>query len=202
MWGKNKHENPGGTDFEAAAARVTAEAVTEEPNADAERAAANYGKSDLADALQGETEKLEIRPEWAVWIARSPYALGAKLWHPAFALSDEQAEKLGPKLLPLIRKVTDVWIPSWLAGASNRNPELTDAVLALAVTGYVQYMHVQKVIQAEAEAAENAKRVKGERVTDPDLAFRGIEMPLRSDSAPEPEPRIIGGRLADGSLVI
>jgi len=54
-------------------------------------------------------------------------------------------------------------------------------------------MHVQKIQESEREAAENAKRVKGERVT---------EMPLRSEPSAEPEPRIVGQRLADGSIVI
>ncbi len=189
MWGKK--ENPGGSDFESAAARVTAEVLpnpAEDPGLYEKRGDGN------PDAPEDESgDRLEIRPEWAVAIARSPYALVAKLYHPAFALSDEQAEKLGPKLLPLIRKITDVWIPAWLAGASNRNPEMTDAVLALAMTGYVQWMHVQKIQESEREAAENAKRVKGERVT---------EMPLSSDAAAEPELRIVGKRLADGSLVV
>ncbi len=184
MWGKNKNENPGGTDFETAAERVTAEVL---PNPEEEKPGNSNAPEDES------ADRLEIRPEWAVALARSPYALVAKFYHPAFALSDEQAKKLGPKLLPLIRKVTDVWIPSWLAGASNRNPEMTDAVLALAVTGYAQWMHVQKIQEAERDAADNAKRVKGERVT---------EMPLRSDPATEPETRIVGDRLADGSLVI
>jgi len=189
MWGKNKNENPGGTDFETAADRVTAEVL---PNPEEDPGFSEKPGDGSSNAPEDESgDRLEIRPEWAVALARSPYALVAKFYHPAFALSDEQAKKLGPKLLPLIRKVTDVWIPSWLAGASNRNPEMTDAVLALAVTGYVQWMHVQKIQETEREAADNAKRVKGERVT---------EMPLRSD--PEPEERIVGERLADGSLVI
>src|SRR5260221_1026809 len=136
----------------------------------------------VEEAAAEDSEHLEIRPEWAVFLARTPYALVAKLYHPAFALSDQQAEKLGPKILPLIRKITDVWIPSWLAGVSNRNPEMSDAVFALAFIGYVQWQNVQKIQQAEAEAAANAKPVRGERVT---------EMPLR----PEPEVRIVGERM-------
>jgi hypothetical protein len=191
MWGsKSKSENQaGGTDFETAAARVTAEAL---PNPEDPISFEKPGDGNSNAPEDESGDRLEIRPEWAVFLARSPYALVAKFYHPAFALSDEQAEKLGPKLLPLIRKVTDVWIPSWLAGVSNRNPEMTDAVFALAVTGYVQWMHVQKVMQAEAEAAENAKRVKGEHTNTV------TEMPLRS----EPEPLIVGQRAADGSLVI
>ncbi len=188
MWGNSKKENPGGTDFESAAARVTAEVL---PNPEEDPGLYEKRGDGNPNAPEDEGDGLEIRPEWAVALARAPYAVVARFYHPAFALSDEQAEKLGPKLLPLIRKVTDVWIPKWLAGASNRNPEMTDAVLALALTGYVQWMHVQKIQESEREAAENAKRVKGERVT---------EMPLRSD--PAVEPRIVGERLADGSLAI
>src|SRR5260370_18013462 len=168
MWGNSKKANPGGTDFETAAARVTA-AVLHNPEEDpglSEKP--GDGKPNAPEDESG--DRLEIRPEWAVAIARSPYALVAKIYHPAFALSDEQAEKLGPKILPLIRKATDVWIPSWLAGVSNRNPEMFDAVAALAVAAAVQWTHVGKVRQAEAEAAENAKRVKGERVTE--MPFR------------------------------
>ena len=189
MWGsKDKKENPGGIDFDSAAKRVTAEVL---PNPEEDPGLYEKpGDGNLNNAPEDESgDRLEIRPEWAVFLARSPYALVAKFYHPAFALSDEQAEKLGPKILPLIRKVTDVWIPSWLAGVSNRNPEMSDAVFALAFIGYVQWQHVQRIQQAEAEAAANAKPVRGERVT---------EMPLRS----EPEERIRGERLADGSLVV
>jgi hypothetical protein len=191
MWG-NKKVNPGGTDFETAAASVTAEVL---PNPEEDPGLYEQAGDGNSNAPQDESgDRLEIRPEWAVALARSPYALVAKFYHPAFALSDDQAEKLGPKLLPLIRKVTDVWIPSWLAGVSNRNPEMTDAVFALAVTGYVQWMHVQKIQEAEREAAENAKRVKGEHTNTV------TEMPLRPE--PEPGKLVVGERLVDGSLVI
>ena len=181
MWGaKNKNQNPGGIDFDTAATRVTAEPA---PESDEE---VTRNANEVADAMaDAEGETLEIRPEWAVAIARSPYAIVARFYHPAFALTDEQAEKLGPKLLPLIRKVTDVWIPKWLAGVSNRNPEVFDAVAALAVTGYVQWVNVQKIQQAEREAAENAKRVKGEHIT---------EMPARSE--PGVDETIVDARAA------
>jgi hypothetical protein len=170
-WFKEKMEspnpNPGGIDFDTAAARVTAEPA---PGSDEE---VNRNAEFVAAAIESdEGETLEIRPEWAVLIARSPYAVVASFYHPAFALTDGQAEKLGPKILPLIRKVTDVWIPSWLAGVSNRNPEIFDAVAALALTGFLQWQNVQKIIQAEAEASANAKVVRGEHIT---------EMPLRSE---------------------
>jgi hypothetical protein len=194
MWGSKK--NPGGIDFDAAAARVTAEP---EPGSDEE---VNRNAEFVADAIESEeSEKLEIRPEWAVLMARAPYAVVARFYHPAFALTDEQAEKLGPKMLPLIRKVTDVWIPSWLAGVSNRNPEVFDAVAALAVTGFIQWQHVQKIQQAETEAAENAKRVKGERVTEmPIRSEPGVE--VKDETVAERVHRIVGERTADGSLVI
>jgi hypothetical protein len=195
MWfEKNKqtespNQNPGGIDFDTAAARVTAESL---PNPEEDPGLYEQPGDGNPNAPEDESsERLEIRPEWAVFLARSPYAIVSKFYHPAFALSDQQAEKLGPKILPLIRKVTDVWIPSWLAGVSNRNPEMFDAVAALAVTGFFQWQTVQKIQQAEAEAAANAKPVRGERVT---------EMPLRSE--PGVDERIAGQRLADGSLVI
>src|SRR5258708_28399980 len=189
MWGsKDKKETPGGIDFDSAAKRVTAEVL---PNPEEDPGLYEQPGDGNPNAAEDEGDRLEIRPEWAVAIARSPYSGIAKFYHPAFALSDQQAERLGPKILPLIRKITDVWIPSWLAGVSNRNPEMSDAVFALAFVGYVQWQTVQKIQQAEAEAAANAKPVRGERVT---------EMPLRSE--PGVEERIVGERLADGSLVV
>ena len=148
-----------GGDFEAAAARVTAE-VEEVP---------------VPGAAEGQPEKegvsLLIRPEWAVFVGRSLFGVGAKFYHPAFALSDEQAEALGPKLLPLIQKVTDEWVPTWLGSVGNRNPELFDAVAAIAVTGLVQWQYVAKVRKMEAEqaAARQAERqadAGGGAVTD------------------------------------
>lgn len=148
---------PGGIEYEDAAAHVTAQDPL--PGSD-EEVTANM--EDMAAAMM-EGETLEIRPEWAAGIARSPFSLVSKFYHPAFALSDAQAQKLGPKIVPLIKKLTDVWIPSWLAGASNRNPEIVDALGAFLIVAWVQYQNVERIRAEEAkarrDAGEHAKNV-------------------------------------------
>jgi hypothetical protein len=130
-----------GGDFEAAAARVTA--IDEHP--------AEVSGEVGGPALM--VERFEIQPEWAEAAARFPFALAARFYHPAFALSDEQARTLGPAWLPLIQKYANEWVPTWLGSAANRNPELFNAVMATTVVVFVQWQGVQRAIQAEAEAA-------------------------------------------------
>ena len=98
---KPEEQNPmtGGSSFDEAAARVTGvlEPEPAPPSADSETVVVG--------------ERLEIRPEWAEWFVRQPFEIGARLYHPAFAISDAQAEALGPKVLPLMQKIANEWIP-------------------------------------------------------------------------------------------
>jgi hypothetical protein len=175
----NPSGETGGEDFERAAARVSAELP-----ADPGPGAAAGGEE--------EGESLEIRPEWAVFVARTPFEIGAKFYHPAFALSDEQAYALGPKFLPLMQKVADEWIPRWLGSVGNRNPELFDACAAFAVTAFVQWQHVEKIRQLEA--AERAEAAAAARKPESGV----LVMP--PDTAPAPVK--VGNRDEEGRLVI
>ncbi len=68
MWGKSKNENPGTTDFETAAARVTAEVL---PNAEEDPGLYEKPGDGNLNAPEDETgDRLEIRPEWAVAIEK------------------------------------------------------------------------------------------------------------------------------------
>ena len=191
LWGKksetetgNQSQPQAGGSFEEAAARVSAEV----PREDAPETAA---------AEEGET--LELRPEWGVIIARAPFELVSKFYHPAFALSDEQAEYLGPKLLPLVKKFTDEWIPSWLAGVSNRNPEVTDALGAFLYVGFIQWQYVQKIRKMEArlsaERQQPAERKEAEEFAA--KAVASVELPADPPRRPK-----AGERDKDGVLVI
>src|SRR5712664_553855 len=105
MWGKKEAKESetqarmtgSGGDFESAAARVSAAG---DPLPDGAREVGAEG---------AEAEFLEITEEWAEKIVRAPFLALSKVYHPAFELSDEQAKKLGPKALPVIKKATDIW---------------------------------------------------------------------------------------------
>lgn len=178
---KPEEQNPmtGGSSFDEAAARVTGvlEPEPAPPSADSETVVVG--------------ERLEIRPEWAEWFVRQPFEIGARLYHPAFAISDAQAEALGPKVLPLMQKIANEWIPSWLGSVGNRNPELLDAVSAIAVTAFFQWQYVGKIRRLEALAAA---RVEADKEAASGVAdIPGASIPInRQDS----------DRALDGSRII
>jgi len=156
MWKKaEKQSVTAGGDFEAAAARVTVEPepADELPGAEAEAAPA---------------EAFLIRPEWANAAARLCFLPAARLSHPAFALTDEEAEKITPQFQALMQAVSDRYAPALLGRVANRHPELFDAAAALGVLYWQKWRYVAKLRQIEAQqaaekaAAERSARAAGQ----------------------------------------
>ena len=189
-WFKDKNEEtenesrPGGTDYETAAARVTAESVSPAPGSNEE---AIENAEELIAAAE-EQEDLVIKPAWAIEAVKGCFYPAAKLIHPAYALTDEQAEKAGPKMQVFLQAIADKYLPVAVGRLANKYPEFWDLAGALGVLYYQQWRAVSKIQAAEEkarrEAGENAKRVAGVRV-----------MPTR------PAP-IEGDPLADAANVI
>lgn len=178
LWGKGKETSavPGG-DFEAAAARVSADfgnpAVLKESV-----------QSEL-DAAAG--DRLEIRPEWANAAARLCFLPAAKLSHPAYALTDEEAETITPQIQALLQAVADKYAPALVGRVASRHPELFDAAAALGVLYWQKWRYVSKLQAAEAQAAAEAAAAKaGESAPV-------IPLPVRSK---------VGERDESGALVI
>jgi len=185
MWGRKEQKNEEavgspGIDFETAAARVTA--------ASPEIAAA----ADAVIDLENE-ESLLIKPEWAIVAVKGCFYPAAKFIHPAYAVADDEAEKISPQMQIFLQAIADKYAPAVIARVANRYPEFWDLVGAVGVLYYQKWRAISKLIaeeaKARAEAGENAKRVNGEVVV------------MRSP-AEAPEEKIVGQRMRDGSMVI
>ena len=172
LWGKSKENSAvAGGDFEAAAARVTVQEQVSEVTAAAEAAA--HG------------DRLEIRPEWAEAAARLCFLPAARLSHPAYALTDEEAQTITPQILALLQAVADKYAPAMVGRVASRHPELFDAAAALGVLYWQKWRMVSKIREAEAvEAAAKAAEAPPAPV---------ISLPVR--------PKV-GERDESGALVI
>src|SRR6266446_10035768 len=185
LWGQSK-ENSGATggEFEQAAARVTAEDVPRAAGADG------------AEVPDGE-DRLEIRPEWAEAAARLCFLPAARLSHPAYALTNEEAEVISPKMQAFLQAVADKYAPAALGRVANKYPEFFDLTAALGVLYWQKWRYVSKMRAldaAEAARLAQVERASGEvprPVQSVDLP--GVSLPLR--------PKV-GERTEDGALVI
>lgn len=175
LWGKSKESSSSGQaggDFEAAAARVTVQEQVQDVAAAAEGAA--HG------------DRLEIRPEWAEAAARLCFLPAARLSHPAYSLTDAEAETIAPQIQALLQAVADKYAPALVGRVASRHPELFDAAAALGVLYWQKWRYVSKL--RAAELAEAAAKSDGEAAPAP-----VISLPVR--------PKV-GERDASGALVI
>jgi len=183
LWGQSK-ENSGATggEFEQAAARVTAEDVPRAAGADG------------AEVPDGE-DRLEIRPEWAEAAARLCFLPAARLSHPAYALTDEEADVISPKMQAFLQAVADKYAPAALGRVANKYPEFFDLTAALGVLYWQKWRFVSKMraldAAEKAAAAATAEREVPRPVQSVDLP--GVSLPLRTK---------VGQRTEDGALVI
>lgn len=184
LWGQKSeaesHPQTGGS-FEEAAARVSAEVPRE-------------------DAPQGaeseEGDSLAIRPEWAEAAARLCFLPAARLSHPAYSLTDEEAEIISPKMQAFLQAVADKYAPAMLGRVANKYPEFFDLTAALGVLYWQKWRYVSKLQQFEAEQKREAAKAAANEEA-PSVA--SVELPL--DPAPARRPKV-GERTEDGALVI
>ena len=175
LWSKGKENNAAATggEFEEAAARVTVAAV-ESP---ADEAAAGLASGD----------RLEVRPEWAQAAARLCFLPAARLSHPAYALTDEEAEKITPQIQALLQAVADKYAPALVGRVANKHPELFDAAAALGVLYWQKWRLVSHL--RELEAAERAAGAeKTPRPPAPSsIDLPGVSLPLRPQTGERDE---------------
>ncbi len=185
MWGFNKKNQndetaarPGGIDFDSAAARVTA--------ADPLIAAAAATTVIEKDA----DEALIIKQEWAIVAVKGAFYPAARWIHPAYAVNDAEAAKVGPKMQVFLQAVADKYAPAVVGRLASRYPEFWDLLGALGILYYEKWRAISQLLAAEAEA----------RLAEKENNRDVIEMP--SPAPAEAERKVVGSRLADGSLVI
>jgi hypothetical protein len=189
LWSKDKESNAAalGGDFEQAAARVT---VAGESPADAVAAGVESG------------DRLDVRPEWAQAVARLCFLPAARLSHPAYALTDEEADSITPQIQALMQAVADKYAPALVGRVASRHPELFDAVAALGVLYWQKWRLVSRLQREEAllraETQQPKERAEAEAFAAAAVAsgnLPGVSVP----GAPSPQA---GERGADGVRVI
>jgi hypothetical protein len=137
LWPKSKESNAArGGDFEEAAARVTV--------------AAGESPADAAMAGVESGDRLDIRPEWAQAAARLCFLPAARLSHPAYALTDEEADSITPQIQALMQAVADKYAPALVGRVASRHPELFDAIAALGVLYWQKWRLVSRLQREEA----------------------------------------------------
>ena len=180
MWGKKSSEEQAadrGTagSFEDAAGRVSAL-----PGSDAE---VTESAEAVAEAMAGD-DRFIIRPEWAEAGARLIFLPAAKFSHPAYALSDAEAQTISPQIGALMQAIADKYAPALVGRVANKHPEFFDAAAAVTVLYWQKWRTVQRLQREEAEARARA----GEDAK-----------PAAPFAVPRPP---VGERTADGALVI
>lgn len=171
LWTKKQETPETNGEFEEAAARVTAAA----PEVDT-----------LADGVEGAVngDRLEVRPEWAEAVAKLCFLPAARLSHPAYALSDEEAQVISPKMQAFLQAVADKYAPAMLGRVASKYPELFDLTAALGVLYFQKWRYVSAMQREEA-------RIQAEAQPAPDsIDLPGVSLPLRPDK-PESKPEAI-----------
>lgn len=179
-----------GSDFEAAADRVAAQAVP-----------APGDPLDEVVRADADNERLEIRPEWAQGVARLCFLPAARLSHPAYALTDEEADKIAPQIGALMQAVADKYAPALVGRVANKHPELFDAIAAIGVLYWQKWRLVSRLMREE-EKARLRMRAENQQPKEREEAEAFARTAVASVTLPE-EPKLQpGDRAADGSLVI
>ncbi|HET7107803.1 MAG TPA: hypothetical protein VFI38_13415 [Candidatus Acidoferrum sp.] len=182
LWGpsqsKENQTETGGDEFERAAGQVSADLPADPGAVPGEMEA-------------GEGESLAIRPEWAKAAAVFCFVPAARMVHPAYALSPEEAEIISPKMQAFLQAVADKYAPAALSRVANKYPEFLDLAGALGVLYWQKWRYVSKLREMEARerAEREAERKPGDGV---------LVMPPE----PSPAPLKVGDRDGEGRLVI
>jgi hypothetical protein len=183
MWSKSKESQTGavgGDEFERAAARVSAD-LPADPGPGA------------AAGVEQEGESLAIRLEWAEAAARLCFLPAARMVHPAYALADEEAEVISPKMQAFLQAVADKYAPAALSRVANKYPEFLDLAGALGVLYWQKWRYVSHIRRMEAEQRAEAEAAAGRK---PESGV--LVMPPESS----PAPVKVGDRDEQGRLVI
>ncbi|HLZ50832.1 MAG TPA: hypothetical protein VKP61_08785 [Candidatus Acidoferrum sp.] len=116
-----------------------------------------------------------ILEEWAEGAAKLCFVPASRLIHPAFKLTDAEAEDIGPKMQAFLQAVCDKWAPPLVARLMGKYPEFFDLLGAVSVLHYQKWRYVQKIVAWEAQKKAEASQ-PGERPID-----------AQADPAPSPE---------------
>ncbi len=115
-------------------------------------------------------DKFVIDEGWAVASVQFIFSPLAKYSHPAWEVTDEEAQLVSPKMQVFLQNLVDRYIPQFLSRFAAKNKELSELAGALAMLYFIKRRQVSRILKVEA-AIERAKKDEGKRPLDPDSPF-------------------------------
>jgi hypothetical protein len=182
-------ERPGQDEFDRIAAEVAAETAVPVS----------------AEVVPGpeEPERFIVSDEFAREFVKMPFAALAKFVHPAFAISDEEAEHGArmhrglvlqimpaprPPMQVCLQELADKYAPAMLAKMADNHRPLLTLIVAMSALGYAKWQTV-----AAIAAAEKAARAATEPLAPPPLKVVSIngEPAKPEEGGEEPVPPFV-----------
>jgi hypothetical protein len=167
MAGKNRGGPVAGDEregFEAAAESFTAPPPLPVEAGTGSDAEVSDNVAAVAEAMrEGETggdavDRFEVSLEVAASAVKLPFELFA-MKHPAWSLTDGEAEKVAPKMQVVLQKLADRYLPALLAKAASEHRDLLELIAALGWLVYAKGKQVSAIEAAEDAAKKTADEV-------------------------------------------
>lgn len=95
-----------------------------------------------------------IQPRWARGAVKACFVPLAKYQHPAWALTDDEADKIAPEMQTLMQATFNRYVPSVLNDWAAKHTEIANLMVGLVSLYYVKYQMVQKAMLAEEAEAK------------------------------------------------
>ncbi len=143
-----------GEDLEQAAAETTAIPPSPKPEPEPVQNRPGFFAR-LFNRTAPTEERFLIKPEWARATVKVCFFPLAQFHHPAWEVTDEEAEKAAPEMQAFLQIVFDKYAPAILTRLSVRNPELLDLCLAMSWLAWTKYQLVAEQIEAAELLGKN-----------------------------------------------
>ena len=114
------------------------------------------------------SQKFLIEDEWATGAVKAVFGPLSEYDHPAWALTDAEAEKVRPKMQAFMQAVCDRYFPALLIQFSLKHRELFNLLMALSTVAWVKARVVAKekarLQEAVAESSVSTSDSESEKV--------------------------------------
>ncbi len=94
-------------------------------------------------------EKFLIQPKWARGAVKGCFWPMSNYVHPAWALTDEEAEKATPEMQEFLQALCDRYVPTILNEWGARHKEFMNVLLAIATLYYFKFCTVRALLLQE-----------------------------------------------------
>jgi hypothetical protein len=140
-----------------------------------------------------------ITPDIAMAMVKGCFSPLAKYDHPAWALSDEEAGPVVPKMQAAIQAVLDRHMPEFMITMMNKYPEMLSLTYAMAMLYYVKFkavrlLRMEEYRQEQKRLAE-ARRVEAQAKTEKEKELiyapegpGALPLPINGEALPMEAP--------------